>query len=363
MTSSFQTKTNKIRYAVVGLGWFSQSAALPAFAHAKDSELVALVSGDEEKLKSLGSENNIKNLYSYDQYEECLRSGLIDAVYIGLPNHLHKEYTVKAAEAGIHVLCEKPMALNKAECEEMIKACESANVKLMIAYRLHLEKANLSAIKTIQSGKLGNPRIFNSVFSMQVEEGNVRLEKSKGGGTLEDIGIYCINASRYLFQQEPIEVFATSATNNEKRFDSVPEMTSVIMRFPEDKLASFTCSFGVAKTAVYTVDSAYSTEGEITHTLVIDGKSETQTFEPHDQIAAEFSYFSNCILQNEEVQPSGYEGLADVAIIECLNQSIKLKSFVKTNLPKIERRPSLEQVVEEPKSSENPELVNASSPS
>jgi glucose-fructose oxidoreductase len=168
----------KIRYAVVGLGYISQIAVLPAFAHAaKNSELAALVSDDSEKLKKLGRKYRVGRLHRYDEYDALLASGEVDAVYIGLPNHLHHEYTLRAARAGIHVLCEKPMAVTVEECEDMIRACQASNVKLMIAYRLHFEEANLMAIEIANSGRIGELRIFDSVFTNQVEEGNIRLRQ------------------------------------------------------------------------------------------------------------------------------------------------------------------------------------------
>jgi predicted dehydrogenase len=156
----------KVRYAVVGLGHISQVALLPAFKHAKNSELAALVSDDSKKRKELAKRYrlNPESTYSYEEYEQCLKSGDVDAVYIGLPNHLHCEYTVQAARAGVHVLCEKPMAVNEKECEQMIAACEESRTKLMIAYRLHFEEANLEAVKIATSGKLGNLRIFSSTL-------------------------------------------------------------------------------------------------------------------------------------------------------------------------------------------------------
>ncbi|MBD2091869.1 Gfo/Idh/MocA family oxidoreductase [Microcoleus sp. FACHB-1515] len=362
----------KIRYAVVGLGWFAQAAAMPAFAQAENSELAALVSDDPQKRAELGKQYNIQRTYSYEQYEECLNSGEVDAVYIALPNHLHREYTVRAAQAGIHILCEKPMAVTTNECEAMIQAAKDHQVKLMIAYRLHLEEANLQAVETLRSGKIGEPRIFNSIFTQQTVEGNVRLEKEKGGGTLDDIGIYCINAARYLFQDEPIEVFATSANNGEKRFREVDEMTSAILRFPGNRLATFTVSFGGAKVSTYQVvgtkgelrvDPAYGTEGEIKHTLTIDGEKQERSFEPHGQLAAEFVYFSDCILQDKEPEPSGKEGLIDVKIIRALYHSIETGSFVKVDLPERQQRPTASQTIERSPMQEQPDLINAADPS
>jgi glucose-fructose oxidoreductase len=343
----------KIRYAIVGVGSFAQTYAMPAFEHTKNSELVALVSNDPAKQQELGKQYDIQHTYSYEEYENCLNSGEIDAVYIALPNHMHREYAIRAANAGIHVLCEKPMAVTVDECKSMIQAAQDNNIKLMIAYRLHLEEANLQAVETVQSGKIGEPRIFNSVFTQQTVEGNIRLEKDKGGGTLDDIGIYCINAARYLFQDEPIAVFATSASNGEDRFSEVDEMTSVILRFPGDRLAAFTSSFNGGKVATYQVigtkgdlrvDSAYGTE-TITHTLTIDGEKQERSFGPHDQLAAEFIYFSDCILQDKEPEPSGQEGLIDVQIIRALYRSIETGGFVELDISKRQQRPTAEQTI------------------
>ncbi len=364
--------SRKIRYAVVGLGWFAQADAMPAFDQAENSELVALVSDDPKKREELSKEYNIQYTYSYEQYEECLNSGNIDAVYIALPNHLHCEYTVQAANAGIHVLCEKPMAVTAEECESMIQAAQANNVKLMIAYRLHLEIANLQAVETLRSGKIGESRIFNSLFTQQTVAGNIRLEKDKGGGTLDDVGIYCINAARYLFQDEPIAAFATTGNNGEERFSEVDEMITAILRFPGDRLATFTVSFGASKVSTYQVvgtkgdlrvDSAYATQGEIKHTLTIDAEKQEQSFGPHDQLAAEFIYFSDCILHDKEPEPSAQEGLIDVKIICSLYQSIETGSFVELDLPKRQQRPTIAQAIERPPLQKQPELVHAADPS
>src|SRR5712672_3001708 len=143
-------KKDKVRYAVVGLGYIAQIAVLPAFAHAtENSEITALVSSDPKKLKELSRKYGVEHTYSYEQYAECLASGEIDAVYIALPNNMHRAYTEAAAQAGIHVLCEKPMAFDENECEAMIAEAERAQIKLMIAYRLHFEPGNLEAIRIV----------------------------------------------------------------------------------------------------------------------------------------------------------------------------------------------------------------------
>jgi predicted dehydrogenase len=365
-------ETKKIRYAVVGLGWIAQDVILPAFAKAREnSELTALVSDDKTKLKKLGEMYGVAGRYSYDEYELCLHSGTVDAVFIALPNALHREYTMRAAKAGIHVLCEKPMAIKEEDCVKMIQACRSNKVKLMIAYRLHFEEGNLRAINIARSGKLGDVRIFNSTFTMDVKGGNVRLSDKLTGGTLYDIGIYCINAARGIFRDEPVEVSAFVSKNRDKRFAGVDEMTSAVMRFPDNRLANFVCSFGAASTSAYEiigtkgtlrVDPAFSHTGEVKHTLEIGEQKKQTVFPPRDQFAPEIVYFSNCILDNEDPEPSGVEGQADVAIIEAIYRSARLGRAVGIREFKKRKRPSLRQEIRRHDGVPRPALVHAQGP-
>ena len=321
----------KIRYAVVGLGHIAQVAVLPAFKHARrNSELTALVSGDAKKREVLAQKYHVRSAASYDQYDNLLRSGDIDAVYIALPNNLHAEYSIRAAQAGIHVLCEKPMAVTAIECAAMILAARKHDVKLMIAYRLHFEEANLKAIQIVKSGKIGEVRFFNSLFSLQVKDGNIRTRENLGGGTLYDLGVYCINAARYLFQAEPQEVFACGANNGERRFREIDEMTAAVLRFPNDRLATFISSFGAADAASYEivgtkgrlrVDPAYEYVMALRHQLTMSDKTFSRTFGKRDQFAPELLYFSDCIIKDREPEPSGRDGLADVRVIESLYRS------------------------------------------
>lgn len=368
-----RSRKGKLRYAVVGLGHIAQVAVLPAFANAeKNSQLTALVSGNPRKLKQLSKRYQVPHTYSYEEYDECLSSGTVDAVYIALPNSLHRDYAVRAARAGVHVLCEKPMAVTTQECQAMLRAAQDNDVKLMTAYRLHFEEANLKAIAIVQSGKLGKPRLFNSVFTMQVRGGNIRLDRELGGGVLYDIGIYCINAARYLFRAEPIEVTAFGSTGETQRFDEVPEMVSAVLRFPNDCLASFTTSFGAADVSTYrvvgtqgdlVVDQAYEYVEEITHTLTVKGKKREQTFARRDQFAAELIYFSKCVLTGRNPEPGGKEGLADVRIIQALRRSAENGGKpVKLNRLEHKHRPSLKQEIRR-SPVQKPDLIDVSSPS
>jgi glucose-fructose oxidoreductase len=349
---------HKVRYAVVGLGHLAQVAVLPAFKQAANSELAALISSDAKKLAKLGREYGVSRCYSYDEYEACLADG-IDAVYIVLPNHLHREFTVRALKAGAHVLCEKPMAVTAKDCRAMIDAATKYRRKLMIAYRLHFERGNLEATEVATRKELGDIRFFSSDFAQQVVKENVRLTQptAKGGGPVYDMGIYCINAARYLFGAEPTGVYATSASSGEPRFRNTEEMTSVILRFPHERLATFTASFGAADIGRYTLvgtkgtltaDPGYEYAEGINLETTIAARTDKRKFSKRDQFAAELVYFSNCILQNKKPEPSGEEGLADVRIVEAIYKSARTGRMVPLSLPVRKQRPTLAQEIHRP---------------
>ncbi len=358
--------SKKIRYAVVGLGHIAQVAVLPAFQHERTNyELSALVSGDQAKLWKLSKTYGVEHTYSYAGYDECLRSGMVDAVYIALPNNLHMQYVSAALRKGIHVLCEKPLGLTVAECKTMLHAAEKGGAKLMVAYRLHFDQAHLNLIRLAQSGRLGTLRIVHSLFTQQVRKGDTRLDPKVGGGPLPDIGIYCINAARYVFQAEPNEVLAMRLKSKDPRFRLVEEMDGALLRFPGDRLASFACSFGAADRADLDVvgtkgtvrlESAYEYAVGMKQITTIDGKTTTQRYPVRDQFAPQLQYFSDCILRNQEPEPSGEEGMIDVAIIEALKRSARSGRPVKVNVPPKRTRPSLKQVMRIPRPRVPPEV-------
>ncbi len=370
--SGFRPQVTPVRYAVVGLGHIAQVAVIPAFAHAKrNSELTALVSDDPEKLKQLSRRYDVPYCYSYRQYDQCLREGYIDAVYLALPNSLHCDFAIRAAKAGIHVLCEKPMAMTEQECRRMIQAAGQADTKLMVAYRLHFEEANINTVELAQSGKLGNLRFFNSVFTMQVREGDIRVEAKLGGGSLYDIGVYCINAARYVFQANPTKVSACTVKGTDRRFREVDEMTTAWLEFPGKRLATFVCSFGAADVSAYEVvgtkghirmDPAYEYVGELQQNIVLNGKSRSRRYEGRDQFAPELLYFSDCILNDRDPEPSGLEGLIDVAIVEALYRSAKTGRPISLSLPEKKQWPTRDQMIKRPPV-RKPKLVRVKSPS
>jgi predicted dehydrogenase len=326
-------KRAPVRFAVVGQGYFAQAAVLPAFAQARGCELRAIFSDDDSKLRALKRKYRVAAALGYDQFEEYLRSGEIDAVYIALPNDMHRDYAVKAARAGVHVLCEKPLSVTAADAEQIAKACADSRVLLMVAYRLHFEAATLDAIDRVARGELGVPRFFSSTFAMQVQDDNIRTQRNRGGGPLLDLGIYCVNAARSLFRAEPTEVSAMSATRRaDPRFREIDEQVTAILRFPEERLAQFTCSFGAYDHSTLTVigdkgrlrlDPAYDYAGDLTVEVErAGGKPRRRTFAKRDQIAAELVAFAGCIRDQREPEPSGEEGLADLRVLDAIHRAL-----------------------------------------
>jgi glucose-fructose oxidoreductase len=364
------TRPRKIRYAVIGQGYFAQTAVLPAFAHARNSQLVALFSEDTRKLRALRRTYGVEHALGYDEYDAFLRSGAVDAIYIALPNNLHAEYTVRAARAGVNVLCEEPMATTEEECQQMIRACDDARVKLMIAYRLHFEEATLRAIELVRARRLGDPRLFSSALTFQVKPGNTRT-RAAGGGPLFDLGIYCVNAARCLFGDEPEDVLALSARGGDRRFREIEEQLTAVMRFPRQRLACFTVGFNAEAASWLEVlgekgklrlDPAYPLATSLRHVLTVGGKTREQVFAKRDQVAPELVYFSECVARGRQPEPSGAEGLADVRVLRAL-----LRSTVSGRVERLGplggiERPTRRTELRRP-ASVPPPLVNAQPPS
>src|SRR5579871_3205339 len=239
----------KTGWAIVGLGYLAIYQILPAFAKCEKSRVVALVSGHPDKANKLALRYGVnpKNIYNYQNYDSIRDNPEVDVIYIVLPNGMHAEYTVRGLQAGKHVLSEKPMARNPAECQQMIDAGKKANRKLMVAYRCRYEPYNREAIRMAQSGELGKTKVIVSEHGFNIGDPTQwRLNRElAGGGSLMDIGIYALNAARYLTGEEPTEVFATSySTPDDPRFKEVEETISFDLKFDSGLLASCLSSYG-----------------------------------------------------------------------------------------------------------------------
>lgn len=324
----------KIGFAIVGLGKLSVEEILPAFGRCSLAKPVALVSGHPDKARQLAEVYDIArdNIYDYENFESLSKNRDVEVVYIVLPNSLHAEFTIRALRAGKHVLCEKPMAANVTECEQMIAAAAQAKRKLMIAYRLRYEPFNKKAIELCAGEEVGEIKLITASHSQNVAAPNIRLSAQLAGGPLGDVGIYCLNAARYLTQEEPREVQAYShQPRNDPRFREVPESVTFALKFPSGAQANCSCSFGTSENRFYRVegsrgvvemDNAFGYFGQELR-LTTDEKSQRFKLKPADHFASEMDHMAECVLKNQEPRTPGTEGLADMRLIAAIEDSIR----------------------------------------
>jgi predicted dehydrogenase len=315
-------------YAVIGLGRIA-AHFMPGTRVTTNSKITALVSGHRDKALRIAADYGVpeSSIYNYHNFDSIASNKSVDAVYVALPNSMHAEYTIRAAKAGKHVLCEKPMAISVAECEAMIAACKAAGVKLMIAYRCHYEPTNLRAIELIRSGAIGEVQAIESSYGFNIQPGEWRTDKKMaGGGPLFDVGIYSLNATRYLTGEEP-EKFAAFASviDHDGRFTTVEENLGWTMRFPSGIVASCNTTYGAQMSGYFKV---HGSKGWIEASPAFDYEGlhlrakEGQTFldEPNaardpSQFQAEAEHFSHCVQNGVEPKTPGEEGLRDMRSI------------------------------------------------
>jgi predicted dehydrogenase len=327
--------SKRVGYAVVGLGRFAEYAVLPAFRHSRKAKLVALVTGDEGKAKRLAAKFGADDYYSYEDYVLCLNHPQVEAAYIATHNAGHAEYTLRAAAAGRHVLCEKPMANTVEDCQQMIQACRANRVRLMIAYRKYFEPASLELKKLVSSGKLGRLKIIHSAFTIYLPpKGKVPrwhlVRRLAGGGSLVDVGIYCVNTVRWLTGKEPVEAAAYQWSVDPARFREVEENIAFRLNFPGGLVLQASASFGAAQGSFLHVhgekgwaalDPAYAYDEERRLFGKIGGRWFEKKFKILDEVALELDYFAQCIRRSRNPEPSGVEGLRDVAVMQAIYRS------------------------------------------
>ena len=370
MQQAVIVKDRKVRYAVVGVGWISQAAFLPGVEHTGNSEVVAFVTGHEEKAAKVGEKYGVEAIYSYDEFDRLLESRTIDAVYLATPNFEHVELAVKTLEAGIHLLLEKPMAVSVEECERIIAASERTGAKLMIAYRLHHEPGTLDAIDRVRKGEIGTIRFFNSSFSQQIHRQNHRAKHGFWAGPVPDMGPYTINAARNLFGAEPFEVYATGVTTDPERF-TMEDTVAVTLKFPAERVAAFVLSYSGGDVDDYRIvgskgsifaDPAYQVGTAIELETTVDNQTSTQSFKKTDHFGGELKYFSNCILGDKQPEASGEEGMLDVRVLVAIEESLRTNRPVPLAPYARTRRPTPDQV-QKLDAVKDPELVGAHKPS
>lgn len=324
-------ETQQLGVALVGLGEYSSSQLGPALKATQHCYLAGVVSGDEQKRKQWQAEYNLKdsNLYSYDNFDAIKDNPDIDIVYIVLPNALHAEYAIRAARAGKHVICEKPMAITVQQCQQMIDACKKYGVKLSIGYRLHFDPFNQEMMRLGQHHEMGKVRKVLAYDSMDIgSPGQWRLNAAlAGGGPLMNNGVYCVQAVQYILGELPIAVQASFLpVTDPQKFKEVEEGIRWEMEFAGGAIAYCESSYSKndnllraeAEYGWFELEPAYEYEG-------LQGRTSESTmdFTAVNQQAVQMDDFATCIKNDEESRVPGEMGLRDVQIMTAIYESAK----------------------------------------
>jgi predicted dehydrogenase len=327
--SAAAPEARPIGYALVGIGKLAQGQLIPAFKKTRAARLTALVSGHPDKARKVAADNGVpeKNIYSYETFDRIADNPDVDVVYVVLPNAMHAEYTLRAARAGKHVYCEKPMAVTAAECEQMIAACKKASRQLGIGYRLHFEPHNLELVRLARSRELGALKFITATAgTIPVEPGQWRLDKKlAGGGSMVDIGIYALQATRYATGEEPVSVSARQTITDRAKFKDIDETLAFTMTFPSGVLASCVSTYAahVSRVEVATDAGRFGLEPALYYHGIKGFRSDGKpfAFPDVDQFAAEMDDFAICVRDGLPTRVPGEEGLRDVRIIDALYRS------------------------------------------
>ncbi|HVV54308.1 MAG TPA: Gfo/Idh/MocA family oxidoreductase [Mucilaginibacter sp.] len=323
-------KGKKLGIALVGLGNYSNGQLGPALQHTKNCYLAGIVTGHPYKADDWSKRYNIpeKNIYNYQTFDKIMDNPDIDIIYVVLPVFMHKEYTIRAAQAGKHVICEKPMALNSKECEEMIVACKKADRLLSIGYRLHFEPHNVEIMR------LGQKQVYGKVTAIDTGNGFTyngdpnawRLKKAlAGGGGLMDMGIYSIQGARYTLGQEPVAVKARQEKTRPELFKDVDETVYWELEFPGGFMTTGKSSYNhdwsylhvEAERGKFGLEPAYG-YGEL------DGYTPKGPMNIPNiiQQAAQMDDFAECVRLNRRSRVPGEEGLKDMKVVDAIYRSL-----------------------------------------
>ena len=323
-----------LRWGVISTANIGRVAVLPALQRSSNGELVAVASRDEEKARTFAGKLGIPR--AYGSYEALLAAEDIDAVYIPLPNSLHREWTIKAAEAGKHILCEKPLALDAAECEEMEAAAQQHGVVFMEAFMYRFHPQTEKVLQLVQSGAIGEPRLIYAAFTFRLTNPeNIRLMPELGGGSLMDVGCYCVNIIRTVAGAipgagEPVEVQAYA---NWGKTGVDEEMTGAL-RFANGLLAQFSCGLTLERREFYQVAGP---EGHLdVQSAFLPGTGDTTIYEHHgregsvaheipgvDEYQLMAEHFADCVLSGTPVRYPPAEAASGMRVIEALYRSAR----------------------------------------
>jgi predicted dehydrogenase len=337
----------RVGFALVGLGRLTLQQLLPAFAQCRKARVTALVSGSPEKLQAVARQYGISACYSYAEMELLAMNADVQCVYIVLPNALHRVFTERAAAAGKHVLCEKPLATSSDDARAMVDACRDAGVKLMTAYRIHYQPHNLRARELVAAGTHGRIVAYSATNVQSSAPNAAEQWRHKaalaGGGALPDIGLYCLNTARFISGEEPEEVMAWQhSPEGDPRFAGVEATVSFSLRFPSGFVASCHCSYAGREDKHQRIDleratldmpEAYSYQGQrllIGQRMGDDAATTELQLPPANQFAAEIDHMAECILENREPDTPGEEGLCDHLLMEAIYRSARSGQPVRT---------------------------------
>ena len=321
----------KLGWAVIGLGNLSRRSIAPALLKTKHAHLAGVVTGTAEKAQDWQKKYGFKDsgIYNYENFDEVINNPDIDVVYIVLPNSLHKEFALRAAKAGKHVYVEKPMAMNPEECREMIAACKKAKVHLGVAYRLQFEPHHMEMIRFAKDKTFGNVRHIDAGFGFHMGvSGGWRLKESLGGGALLDVGVYVIQATRYIFGEEPVRVSVLETKTDKKKFAEVDETVTWTMQFASGRTANLMCSFNLRG---YNQITVFADKGRFGMTPCFGvGGQKGWTSDPKkplnhpetDHFQVQMDQFSKDIMAGKESKVHGLEGLKDHLVMEAVFKSI-----------------------------------------
>jgi glucose-fructose oxidoreductase len=330
-------RPDSVGFAIVGLGGYALNQMMPRFADSDRAHIAALVSGNPEKLARVGDAYGVPQdaRYSYESFAKIAADRRVDAVYIVLPSGLHAEWAVRAFAAGKHVLCEKPMALSSAECARMIAAGRRANRKLMIAYRSHFEPHNIQAMELMAQGATGQLRLLRTEQSYRMgpttPAENWRVNRAlAGGGPLEDLGIYGLQAALYLTREMPESISASAfRPAGDPRFAEIFASVASQWRFPSGAVAQLATSYDSAgtnfvhargTTGALIMDPATNYSGQ-RMALESRERREFKAGDPTVQFAGQLDHFTGAIRDGTPIRTPGEMGLRDLRLIEAIYAS------------------------------------------
>lgn len=329
------SQKKKLGVALVGLGYYSRDLLAPALQLTSNCYLAGIVTGSPEKAKTWQEKYKIpeKNTYNYGNFAEIANNKDIDVVYVVLPPSMHAEYSIKAANAGKHVWCEKPMAPSVADCKAMIDACNKNKVKLSIGYRLQHEPNTQRIIQFRKDKKYGNiTKLTAQAGYFDGRTNHWKQSKSLGGGVMGDMGVYPLNASRYVTGEEPMAVTATASTTRPEIYKEVEETMQFMLEFPSGAVANCEASFGrnVNDLQVTCTKGSYNLtpfqlysgiKGATSDGIQLNATIPNQQAKQMDENAL-------AIINNTKVLVPGEEGLKDITVVEAIYRSVKEKGRV-----------------------------------